>query len=509
MSIDHSNGRVSVLDGDIFYSPNCKEPAPAPLPGAPQGYIFHDSALRLEDYVRPRWWTEPYTWLSFIPLRPSLSGIAFGRLNAMPPIQREGQGYHLRTDVMESWKRLENRLIWATSFLSRKFDIPSLRPPHPSQFGYTQTFKTFGGARKQAFISKEWFMMWMGLLSYCIAFSTPCETAEPSEIPRWVEFLASLDFPQSWLSGVMASTAASFSDEIPRAGVFINPIEERPIYGYRPTIQWFCRFHVPVWYPWTARHASIAQERPAIAALAPPAELLQQATTFLVHTPIPQPQLRTTMGERKCSSWTEFFRRRTQRQVEKLKHESSKERQARLQREKNPPVSNTAVFEWVRDDNNPSEWIRRRAPKRFNEDTITSFGIQQRRYDPYENEWDLCEEFGDPDSDSDDDDDGADPFSQPPNPAAATVTPFEEDVTEDWRPNPDEIHQSSVDDYANINPFHRSLSPIPHERLDAPDDSPLASGSVAEILSHHYGFVPPLTDLPPPSFMGAKSGTGT
>jgi hypothetical protein len=313
-TIDHSAGRVTLIEGDIFYSPNCPDRAPPPEPGFTQSYMFGDTSARLHNFTKPRWWTQPYGWLAFLPLRPSFSGEPFDRLNIVPIIVRTPSGYSLHEDLKQSWRRLENKLIWATALIGRTYSVASVRPPPPSVLGYVHTYKSHRAARAQAFASRDWFVLWMGLLSYKIASVPPRPL---TDVPQWMELLANgYGFPQSWLNGILASTVATFSSHIRRVGVFMDPLYEPYKYGPPlPPVHWFCDHHVPVWYIWTSKHADEARRKPRLAPLVPPQELLQAATTFLHSTPTPAVDLRPSTPRPEIApepqndppEWKQFF----------------------------------------------------------------------------------------------------------------------------------------------------------------------------------------------------------
>jgi hypothetical protein len=132
-----------------------------------------------------------------------------------------------------------------------------------------------------------------------------------------------------------------------------------------------------------------------------------------------------------------------------------------------PPTSSAKVFEWLKNVKDPTRWDRTPVLKKERQDILDYYGSQQKRYDAWENEWDCCELFGplDPDQEVDYDDLCAGHDETDPNKNAACPPPPVEgfaDVSED---NSDDI----------------------------PSSSPLQVRAVAEILSIHYGFVPPLS----------------
>ncbi|KAF8806938.1 hypothetical protein BYT27DRAFT_7256944 [Phlegmacium glaucopus] len=81
------------------------------------------------------------------------------------------------------------------------------------------------------------------------------------EIPKWFTYLKSKGISQSWLSSLQAST------------------------DNQPQVKWYTSLNVPVWYSWIDRHQKAVRERPQLAYLQPPSELLQAAATIIIQAP--------------------------------------------------------------------------------------------------------------------------------------------------------------------------------------------------------------------------------
>jgi hypothetical protein len=517
--LDHSLGRISIIEGDIFYSPNC--PSPAVLPDAPisNSYIFRETSVRLHMFHTPRWWTQPYGWLAFLPLRPSFSGYPFDRLNIFPAIEQVGPSlYRLHDDIISRWKRLENKLVWATAFIGQRHPAVCLRPPPPSAFGYIRSYRSPRAARAQAHASRDWFAMWMGLLSYHIASAYDSKHTLPG-IPTWVELLAELGFPQSWMSGVLASSVSTFSTRVARVGLFLDPLDPPPMYGAAPpSVHWLCDHHVPVWYPWTSRHVEAARHKLYVARLAPPPELFQTSTTFLTKSPSsalsnppaswsaipsshipdlsapidPGPsQLPAIVSAIADSGWQQFFERRAQRQAEKMKKETPAQRSVRLQREQNPPTTNAVVFQWVESEEDPDIRIRERVSKRSNRD-ILEYYVHHRRYDAFENEWDVCSEFST--TDTEEAEENAEMFEDYIHPEQSEVVPEDGEILEEGFPLAVKIPDNAAEVYTDANPLDRAPSPVNDEPMEVRADQTPSSNPL-QILIQHYGFTPPLSDI--------------
>ena len=90
-------------------------------------------------------------------------------------------------------------------------------------------------ARAQAHASQDWFVMWMGLLSYHIASSpAPYPSDSRDGIPPWIKVLNEEGYPRSWFSGILLSCVASFSPHTQFVGIFLDPFEQPAKYGSPP-----------------------------------------------------------------------------------------------------------------------------------------------------------------------------------------------------------------------------------------------------------------------------------
>jgi hypothetical protein len=162
----------------MYYSPNCSRSVP--LPEFNQAVAKEQSLFMLKDprvayYHYPLWWTRQYGWISCLPMDPFYNGPIFKRL-AFVPTQlnmhtKDGveTGYALPETLQQSWLRLESSLAFATSLMAKEYSIPTTRPFSPWALGYTHGRRSHRYTVAQAFRSRDWFTVWIGLMSYLIA----------------------------------------------------------------------------------------------------------------------------------------------------------------------------------------------------------------------------------------------------------------------------------------------------------------------------------------------------
>jgi hypothetical protein len=253
------------------------------------------------------------------------------------------------------------------------------------------------------------------LLSFLIAH-TPEDYA--STVPEWYSAIQKYGrVDESFLQDISSSNALNFSGAIPRVGTFLD-LEGKDLLQ---TVEWFVGLNIPVWYRIPSKFIDLAHKHPAhpMSKLVPPPEFLDAFLKPTPSRPLSIPSAShdpsTATGSSSLAvqspyvSWQEFFARREARNKETLTHEGPKERQIRLSRERQPPRRKTRVFEWAKgDDPEDDRLYRQLIPQKSHEDFFEMYSDAQSIYDAFNNEWDLCEEFGPGDPDSDISEDGFD-----------------------------------------------------------------------------------------------------
>ncbi|KAJ6504511.1 hypothetical protein DFH09DRAFT_1439992 [Mycena vulgaris] len=117
------------------------------------------------------------------------------------------------------------------------------------------------------------------------------------------------------------------------------------------------------------------------------------------------PAVEPGSGQRQGEHMADFFLRRQKVRQEKAVHETPDARARREQRERDvlkggsPGKGGPRVFIWEEID---GHYIRQAAGRSKYASYWNDHGPEQRRYDSYYNEWDLCEDFGDDPSDDED-----------------------------------------------------------------------------------------------------------
>jgi hypothetical protein len=400
--IDKTHGRVQILDGDIFYSPNCSrtlERRPVMnwdncerdifLPVYERGCERRRLDVDISSYQAPFPWSTSYGWMSLFPLRPSFDGPVFEQLLIPRPHQfnfdPEERRYSMPQSVSKNWFRIEKQLLNAISLIRSHYHIPLVFPPSPWSLGYLKSHKTISGLQFCMKKAKDWYILWIGLFSYVIAQANTIRK-ELQKYPGlakkdWFDVLLEDGAQVEWLEAIEASTICSFSPETLRVGSLLSfPAQEQT----QPKPEWFCEHHIPIWYLWNKE----MDRNSNIAFLAPLTHQLQDAMSPTIHhalspkgsPPISKPE------------WKLFFERREVHTRERIRIETDLQRQQRLSRMRQPPTKTAKVFEWPEDEFGCR--YRTGVSVKMREDVLNSYAPDEIRYDPLRNEYDCCEEFG-------------------------------------------------------------------------------------------------------------------
>ena len=181
--LDKSAGRVQIIDGDLYYSPNCSRNVQLPPPHRTGSNPFSPPSepnqkknlWRLDTtvYEQPRWWCDCYGWIAFYNKHALDTRSTFLRILNVSTAQyafQEDVGYTLPQCQADEWLSLDKKLASACVKLICHFRfIPALYPANPWAFGYLYPHPKRGNLSRCLEKSRRWFGVWLGLLSYLIA----------------------------------------------------------------------------------------------------------------------------------------------------------------------------------------------------------------------------------------------------------------------------------------------------------------------------------------------------
>ena len=238
----------------------------------------------VREFHEPLWWHPRTAYLAFLPLELRFYGIPFQSLFHIPKrFQKVDSGFMLDPQILLQWNVVERDLRFAVERLLSHHYAPKVEWIMSTALGCQGWYNNVKILQDDVINSRGWFAVLVAGLSYAIAVSlSSYDDRLDGGVPKWFHVLFDQQMAQIWLSGIQASSAATFNTSVDRAGVLLNILEpQRGQYS----VDWLCRFHVPVWYPWGAREAQAAISDTQIARLAPLPHQLQEVNTFPTKTP--------------------------------------------------------------------------------------------------------------------------------------------------------------------------------------------------------------------------------
>ncbi|KAH8100439.1 hypothetical protein BXZ70DRAFT_1008438 [Cristinia sonorae] len=347
--------------------------------------------------------------------------------------------YELHKMTRHTWVEFEQYLVKTAEVLDRLWTRQDAeRFPiiiHPEWYEYRHSFTSERAAREAAWNSRQATVRLMGLVAFLV------QLARKQKWINW-ETRVRQETSSDWLNWLLSSSAILSTARGERLGAFMYPYndQEMPVcYGAK----WgLLEFGAPLWLRYgslvktregiyschpvgtlalTVQELSAAHEQgilhsqslrqlpllpnPPLRERTPPAGIPRRSSTPTasaapVAAPLPPPSPEKHSGQKRGETWQEFFARRDALNAKREGKESHKDREARLQRQRHfvggdgdhmPGAKSTcAVFRWELEDNFR---IRRRVSRDLWE--VEWQGRKnQRRYDSFTNEWDICTEFG-------------------------------------------------------------------------------------------------------------------
>jgi hypothetical protein len=179
-------------------------------------------------------------------------------------------------------------LVRAFAAIHHHYPVYAFSPSNPYVFGYLCAHKSQDLLSLSLQKSKAWFGVWLAILSFNIAVAectrASLNDSSPLIEPPWqdliLEYGEDLHMDRVWLDMLLDTHVANFSPDVSRAGTFIM-LDAVEVYNVAPSVDWFVEYRVPVWYEWSAVHASqVHYQR-----FAPLEYQLQEATTFRTKSP--------------------------------------------------------------------------------------------------------------------------------------------------------------------------------------------------------------------------------
>lgn len=399
--------------GRVFTSPNVTEPPPAvilPSINGPDDLVDNIGKLRVMSSKYPQL---PYAFQ-----RPVNSGSLFSCLRVHQLLIVDSKGtFSLDPTLRDKWLELDNFLtrVYRTLPVRCLPDISLF--PMPSHAKYAHPHETHESALAAAKSAQKAFQHLIALCSWGLS---RCIKHEKDH--SWVETLLSGGLSPPMVEMLRKSVVVEFRLFNPRVGAVVDINDVASL----PYVRRMVEAQVPVYIYWGIceqftkpkfdRIPEYVQDAYWINANCFPSESILKDALFRPtpavpststgdslssQQPPPPPVLVAPLpckgsGQRQGETWKEFFARRSQVNAVINKKESTVDKNRRQQRADkakagNPPGRKGAnVFHWEEVNAH-----RIRTPIGYNnyQEIWYDYHGAQRRYDVYNDEWDLCTEF--------------------------------------------------------------------------------------------------------------------
>jgi len=479
--LDHSSGQALLIQGQLFYSLNASRRITTLPPPPYEGHILRDTrTCDVEEFHEPLWFSPETAHISFLPLKPVFAGYPFQRLFTIPyeSYSRFLRGrYSMDLNQTIKWTWVERELQWIIGQLAARYEVPEKERTlviekavaGPTIFDTAREFST------STHRTKNWFSMYMAMMSFLIAVGlSHCNESfnDQSKAPDWYTHLLDRQWKEFYVSAIRL-TMGVFGPDVHRAGVFLKLTEPHRL---QYSVDFFCRFSVPVWYPWSHAEINEAKKSPAVLRLKPPAHLLQEAVTFLSKEPSPSPVKHSSQHPPADETpWVKFFAEREERCCMLRQNETAHKRRQRLGRERQPGTANAMVFVWSYDKF--GHWYRELQVQEDNVEILHEYEPQDKSYNATFNEWDCGPFSGFAEENSDDLYGLFETSSEDNHPPVGQMAPVAPDML-------------VVEPHQNFEQEHTpSTITVPQHTQPTytyDPDAPL------QVLHDVYGFIPPL-----------------
>ncbi|KAF9034395.1 hypothetical protein BJ165DRAFT_679512 [Panaeolus papilionaceus] len=291
--VDWKNASVIVSNGRLYVSPNSTRKFVSIPPENPSLSSPFENRSRpntsVHNFKEPRWWDLHWGWMAFVPLSPSFTSRPFESLRWRPDIHQvehiknPGDPPETRHQVAEEhrqeWKEVEDKIVEACNVLRLSHKISGNPPPNPYEMGYAYKHKSAEIVKKRAKISRDWFVLWMGFMSYLVSLSQLPRhyrsfQRQEEDVPTWYTCLQDAGFEDDWLESLTQSTVCDFDACISRVGVVLQLSQ----YGKEnPPISWFLRYNIPIWFLFNAKEEHWIRQQPHLQKLIPPQKMVDEA----------------------------------------------------------------------------------------------------------------------------------------------------------------------------------------------------------------------------------------
>lgn len=407
--------------GLVVVSPNTRVPPPKELarPAKDSDILTQGHKIRM---------FEPnYPHLPFF-RRPIRHGPLFSPLNYTRdtiPIVYDRHRWKIRDDVRKQWTELDGFLSAVLHTIMQAIGMIPLAVdlgPFPSSVPYAQEHLSERAARGCASKALRSFQHLFTTCSWAMAYFPPLDEPETG----WTRILLKAGFSPSMVQMLRDSPIGQFSSDSPRLGTVVNISNEHSIYQ----VERLVRAHVPVWILWGvcdihgqrrfhpvphgpgARYVNAKcypSDQDLVEACRKvrglPSNTQSQLSLIIPSDAHPDsldtikfPKVHHGSGQRPGETWQNFFQRQDKRHEELTRTETPEERKGREARAAKKTIpgahGRTKVFIWDSEEVDGGSFRVRVPYNRFDGVRLmNNYSESQKRYNAFDNEWDVCTEF--------------------------------------------------------------------------------------------------------------------
>ncbi|PPQ86811.1 hypothetical protein CVT24_006504, partial [Panaeolus cyanescens] len=307
---------------------------------------------------------------------------AFEALSKFTIEKDEHENYGLDHESLVLWTQLEQniyRFITVAHQCFEPFLRASLLPTTVSALKYQKRFRTWHQADQHLRHCRDWFLMWIGLMSFRVACIL---TTYRGSLP-WHVVLSTKGVPANFVSSVRTSVVCDFSVSCNRVGAFFKSVIDSKFSGVASML-WATG--VPFWYAWNDQDAARANLHPSLSKWIPVPMKERPVVPFQNNLARQRDAVVAT-----CP-WADHFALHDLKHKEKEARETEVERGRRLNyaRDHTKMINKGVKFRW--------SWqgltlTRVRLSKEDAEDEVDR-PWDEMRYDPWCNQWDICFYWG-------------------------------------------------------------------------------------------------------------------
>ncbi|KAG6849548.1 hypothetical protein H0H93_007563 [Arthromyces matolae] len=472
--------------------------------------------INLQSLLDISWVSVQFPFLIAVPTKNPFYAPLFDRLDYREnhfPVVPHGNSFKLRLGTIQEWESLELNL---RAIIHAMSEICLIHLPKdfrfwasPRRYGYTKFYASRQAAQGIALQSRNSFVPFIAAATFYLALMDT-EFTHPPVGSTWRQaVLQRTGVHPQWLNELELSVAGDFNME--RVGAIFGPNQ------FSSLLPSLSAINMPIFISWgpislangVGHDASEYLKSKGFVPTIDEIEILEtgrplpQSPILRPSSSLPLPSSNPPLPPAKPhEDWSSFFLRREKANELTLLSESSIDKQARESRAKNalknaaPGKKGARVFIWEDVDGHR---IRKPAGRKHVDDIWEAYGDQQRRYDAFRDEWDICTEFGEDDRDSDDDD-----YGDTDHTLHQDFPMVNEDLVQ-----PDEQSAAS-DSLSDLLPPEPLLLPVGpessiadlrcnHDLDNAGDlESPFFSGTAEDRAYHWYGFITPDSVVTPP-----------